>query len=131
MHPGTLVPLLFATAALIALVFREYRWRRRERFWQKSVGYMVRIHQDSDGESDCPVISYMFGDKRREQVCEFNLKTPSVGEEIPILVDPSTGSIFAATKRDRWTLSVLLLLVITFLSLIALLSETEVSLQKS
>lgn len=80
------------------------------------------MEHSPDADGGCPVLSYEFRGQVREQVCEFNLKVPAVGEMVPIIVHPETGEIFVTRFTDRWALSAILLLCILVLVALSLLS---------
>ena len=119
------MPLLFAAPVLIGLVLRELRWRRRLLDWDVSEGIMLRMERPPDGDERDrqPVIAYELHGQAREQMCEFNLTAPAVGEVVPIVVDPETGEIFAARLTDRWALTAILIICLLFLGFLFLLPD--------
>jgi hypothetical protein len=109
MPSGSIVPLCFAAPLAICLLVREIRWRYRLKNWMMSEGEVVGYSQKSEEDGVCPIIAYIFREKEREQICEFNLNHYRPGEVVPILINPASGKIFIATYQDRWFLSVFLL----------------------
>ncbi len=123
MDTGNIVPLCFATPLLVCLVVTEIRWRKRLRDWKPSEGRMLRVDWTPDSDAGHPVIGYNFSGEMREQVCDFNLRTPMIGEEVPIIIHPETGKIFLTTLRDRWTLTTILTFSIVALIALSVLSN--------
>ena len=121
MQTGNIVPLFFAAPLLCCLILREARCRKRLQKWEHSQGKMLCMKPDGDGE--LPIISYEFEGEIRKQECEFNLTNPTIGDMVPILVNPETGEIFLNRKRDRWALSALILFSLLFLGILASLSS--------
>ena len=123
MNLGKVVPLIFAGPLLICLLVREFRWRNRMQKWKQSKGRMLRIDYSPDRDEGFPVIGYEFGGEQREQICDFNLSTPSIGKDVPIIINPITGKIFITTFKDRWNLSAILFSCILLLFTLAFLSN--------
>ena len=81
------------------------------------------MHHNQGEDSPRPVIEYKFNGEAREQICEFNLSAPNIGESVPILVDPASGEIFVVRFIDRWALSTIIVISIVFLVALSILSK--------
>ncbi len=123
MNAGNIVPLIFAIPLVVCLFIRESRWRRRSREWLPSTGEMLRMNREPGDDGSCPVIEYEFNGSSREQICEFNLTAPAIGEKVPILIEQKSGEIFVVRALDRWVLSAILVICIVFLIVLSSLSS--------
>lgn len=123
MDAGTITPICFAVPLGIALVIREYRWRQRLSTWERVDGKVVGFDENPERDATLPIIEYSYRGVLRERICEFNLRSHSLGEILPVVVNPDSGEVFVASPRDRWALSVILLGCVAFLVVLATLSN--------
>jgi len=110
MDAGNIAPFCFASALSFILLIREVKCRKRAKTWQKSEGKYLGEQYFKKYEDYYSVIGFEFAGEKKEQICEFSLYTPQLGEYVPILIDPQSGRIFLNTWRGRWTLSIILLI---------------------
>lgn len=123
MNTGNFVPLCIATVLSIFLIIREMRWRNRIKYWRQSTGRYLGTKYFPEYQDSCPVVGYHFQDREQEQIVEFNLYSPELGEIIPIIIDPQSGRIFVNTFKDRWSLSIFFIICILLLIVLSILSN--------
>ena len=116
MRIGQEVALGIAALFLGLALWREIVWFRRFSAWQKTEGVVVSFRAPLGRGSGFPVIGYSVGGIHKTFVSSVCLYNPKLGATVDVLVDPKSDGAVMLTRRHRWMLTGLSL-VISFVML--------------
>lgn len=107
---------IFSVTFFLVLLWNEYHWHKKKRYWRKGSGTVVRFSDTTlgPGRTLKPVVQWMFDGEVKQFTSNYSVNNFAIGEAVDILFAPDGSKAELYNFATRWSVSIASVLFILF-----------------